>query len=108
SHNHRTPGKLVAKRPQFLWELVKICRDKVVSDIVKTMEPEGRDLVKHRALVWNRIGQNDVKCGDAVGDNKEQCLAQVENFPHFTAAHFFYSGQVDRGLRGDFHGECST
>ena len=56
SHDHRTPGKLLAKWLQFLREFVEICCDKMVPDIVETFEPERGDLVEHRAFVRNRIG----------------------------------------------------
>jgi hypothetical protein len=67
----------------------------VILNIVESIEPKGGNLVEHCAFVRNRIGQDHVKCGDAIGDDEEQCLAQVEHFAHLAAAQFFNSVKID-------------
>ena len=90
-YNHRTSGKLFAKRLQILRELFKIRRDKVILDFVETLEPERGNLVEYRALVRDRVGQDHVKSRDAICGDKEQPLPEVENFAHFAAAQLFNS-----------------
>ena len=94
-YDHRTPGELFAERLQFFWELIERCCNKVVRDIVESLEPEGGNLIEHCAFVRKRIGKNHVECRDPVRDDKEQCFAKIEDLAHLAAAQFFDSGKID-------------
>jgi len=87
--------KLLPELLQFFRELLKICRDNVILNPFKTLEPERGNLVEHRALVRNWVGKDDVKSRNAIRDDKEQRLPEIENFAHLAAAQYFDSRQVD-------------
>src|SRR5207248_11756006 len=91
-YDHRTSSQLLAEPLQFLWELFGIRRDKVILDVVESLDPERGNLVEHCALVWNGVEQDDVKGRDAIRGDKEKRLAEIKDFAHFPAAHFFYPG----------------
>ena len=74
----------------------------MVSDVVEPAKPERRKLVQHRALVRNGIGQNYIERRNAVGDDEEQCIPEIENLAHFAAAKSFDSGKINRGKRWTF------
>jgi hypothetical protein len=44
--------------------------------------------------MWNRIRQNDVESGEAIGGDEEQGVAEVEDFTNFSGAEFRYARQV--------------
>ena len=48
-------------------------------------KPEMRELGQHLALARDAIGHDAIEGRNAVGSNKEQAVAQVEDFPHFAA-----------------------
>ena len=83
----QTPGKLFTERLQLFGELVERCRHKVVP-VVEPLEPERGNLVEHSSFVRNRIRQDHVKGGDTIGDDKQQRLAEIENFAYLPAAQF--------------------
>ena len=87
--------ELLTKRLQFFGEFVEPCRNKVISNVVESLEPECGNLIQHRALVRNRIGKDHVKCGDPIRDDKQQCLAQIKHFTHLAAAQFLNSVKID-------------
>ena len=99
--DHRTSGQLFAERLQFLWKLLDPYSDKVILDLVESLEPKRGNLVQHRALVWNGVGQDHVKSRDAIRGDKEQRLPEIKDFAHLSAAQFFYPGQIDEGLCSD-------
>ena len=86
---------MLAEPLQFLWEPLDIPCDKVILDLVEAVEPERGDLVQHRALVWNRVGQDHVKRRDAIRDYKEQRLAEIKDFAHLPATQLPNSGKID-------------
>ena len=47
-------------------KLIEIRGDKMIIDVVETLKPERRNLIQDRAFIRNRIGQDDVKSGEAI------------------------------------------
>src|SRR5207248_5454190 len=94
-YDHGTPDELLTKRLQFFGEFVEPSRNKVISNVVESLEPECGNLIQHRALVRNRIGKDHVKCGDPIRDDKQQCLTQIEYFAHLATAQFVNSVKID-------------
>src|SRR5205085_7438826 len=86
AHDHGTAGQLVAEFFQVVRKLIEICGDKMILDLVKTFEPECRNLIQDCAFEWNRIWQNNIKGGEAIADNEEESIADVKDFTHFAAA----------------------
>src|SRR5262249_25637941 len=74
-YDHGTTGELLSERLQFFGEFIEDRRDKVISNIVESLEPERGNLIEHCALVRNRIRKNDVKGGHPIRDDEEECLA---------------------------------
>ena len=58
-------------------------------------EPKSGDLVQDRALVRNRVGQDDVESREAVGRDEEQRFVELENFAHLAAAQLADSGEIE-------------
>jgi hypothetical protein len=94
-YDHGAPGELLAERLQFFWGTRRTSPDKVIPDVVESLEPKRGNLIQYCALVRNGIGKNHIKCGDPIRDDKEQCLAQIEHFAHLAAAQFFNSVKID-------------
>ena len=59
------------------------------------VKPEIRNLRQHLAFSWNAVGHNTVKCRDAVGGDKEQLPAQIENLADLAALDFLDSRQFE-------------
>ena len=59
-------------------------------------EPEMRDLRQDFALTRYAIGQDAVEGGNAVGGDKQEAVAQIENLPDFAAFEFADAGQIQR------------
>ena len=49
------------------------------------IHPEKRQLVEHLAFVRHPAGQNYIESADAVGDDHQQFVAQIENIAHLPA-----------------------
>ena len=64
---------------------------------VEFLKPKSGDLIQDRALRRNGIGQNDVEGGKTIADDKEQGIAEVENFAHFSTAQFLNSRKFNVG-----------
>ena len=56
----------------------------VRKDIFGEVEPELGHLGQDRTLLRDFVFENDVKRGDAVGRDKDQCIAQVIDLPDFS------------------------
>ena len=83
-------------RSQLRGKEREIGGNKMISDRGKLLEPESGDLVQDRAFVGNRIRQNDVESGEAVGRDEEQRLAEIEDFAHLAAAQFGQVRKIER------------
>jgi hypothetical protein len=87
--------QLFAELLQFLWKLLGIRREKVILDVVESLEPECGNLIQHCAFAGDRIGKDNVKCGNPIRYDKEQCRTKVEDFAHLAAAQFLNSAKID-------------
>jgi len=54
-----------------LRKLIEVRSDEMVSGEVEFLKPESGDLIQDRALIRNRIRQNDVEGGKTIADDKE-------------------------------------
>ena len=88
---HGAARQLIAKGTQRLRKLIEVRSDEMVSGEVELLKPESGDLIQDRALIRNRIRQNDVEGGKTIADDEEQGIAEVENFAHFATAQFLNS-----------------
>ena len=62
---------------------------------MEAFEPKRRELIQDRALVRDRLWQNDVKSRQAIGGDEEERFAKIKNLAHLSAAQFFDSGKID-------------
>ena len=103
SHNHGASGELIAKWFQFSGELIEVCRDEMIIDLVESLEPEGGKLIKHRAFLRDWVGQNHIEGREPVGHDEEQRVAKIKDFADLSAAEFFDSGKIDNRLWSGRH-----
>ncbi len=76
-------------------EFVEIRCDEVVLDLVEAFEPERRELIEDGAFFRYRVGQDHIERGKPISHDKEQSLAEIENFADLSAAQFLDSGKID-------------
>ncbi len=58
-------------------------------------EPESGNLIEDRPFIRDRVGQNNVEGGKAIGRDKEEGIAEIEDFAHLAAAQFRQAGQIE-------------
>ena len=97
-YEHGAARQLIAKCTQRLRKLFEVRSDEMVFGEVQFLKPESGDLIQDRALIRNRIRQNDVEGGKTIADDEEQGIAEVENFAHFATAQFLNSRKFNFGL----------
>jgi hypothetical protein len=66
-------------------------------------KPERGNLVQDRAFLRNRIGQDDIEGRQPIGGDKEESVAEVEDFTDFAGAEFADARKVERSNQGAFH-----
>src|SRR6478672_1383066 len=72
ANNHRTTSQLGTIWLQLGRKLREVGGHKMIRRQLNFLKPESRNLIQNRALERNRIGQNDVEGGKAIGRNEEQ------------------------------------
>ena len=70
-YEHGAARQLIAKAAQRLRKLIEVRSNEMVSGEVEFLKPESGDLIQDRALIRNRIRQNDVEGGKTIADDKE-------------------------------------
>jgi hypothetical protein len=83
------------------WEIFELICDHMISRKSETSKPECGKLIQDCAFTRNRVRQDDVEGGKAIGRDKEKALAEVEHFADLPAAKFFYPGKFESGLHRD-------
>src|SRR5438270_601723 len=94
-YEHGAARQLIAKGTQRLRKLIEVRSNEMVSGDVEFLKPESGDLIQDRALIRNRIRQNDVEGGKTIADDEKQGIAEVENFAHFATAQFLNSREFN-------------
>src|SRR5262249_24929346 len=107
-YDHLPPGEPRTARLQFFFKFLERRRDKEISNIVESLEPKRGNLIEHRALVRNWIGNAAVEAADRMGDDKKQCLAQVEHCAYLAGAQFSDSGEIYCRLRKSLHSRANV
>ena len=95
ANDHGATGELFAKTLQRFREFVEIRCDEVVLDLVKAFEPKRRELIEDGAFFRYRVGQDHIERGKPISHDKEQSLAEIENFADLSAAQFLDSRKID-------------
>jgi 23S rRNA (cytosine1962-C5)-methyltransferase len=70
----------------------------MILDLTEALEPKRGELIQDCAFVWNRIWQDHIKRGEAIGRDEKQRFPEIKNFAHLSAAQFFDAGKVEKGL----------
>ena len=83
-HEHRASAQVLLVRLQLGRILVDVRGDEMVLH-AEELEPEERELVQHLALVRHTARKNDVKRADAVGDDHQQLVAEIEDIADLAA-----------------------
>ena len=83
-HEHRTPTQILLVGLQLGRILIDIRSDEVVLH-AEELEPEERKLVQYLALVGDSARKDDVKRADAVGDDHQQLVAEIEDIADLAA-----------------------
>ena len=71
--------------------------------LTEALEPKGGELIQDCAFVWNRIWQDHIKRGWAIGGDEEQRFPEIKNFAHLSAAQFFDTRKIEKGLWSGRH-----
>src|SRR5262249_18720903 len=79
--------------------------DKMIVDFAEAIEPECRQLVQDRALLRDRVRQDDVERRESIGRDEQKRVAKIEHFANLAAAQLFNSGKINGCLRCRFHKE---
>ena len=70
-------------RPQDGGEVVDVDRDQMMrNEVGDVVEPEGRQLREHAALVGDAGAEHVVERGDAIGGDDQQVLAEIVDVAH--------------------------
>src|SRR6266480_3125702 len=66
---------------------------------VEAPKPERGNLIQNGTLLRNRIGQDDVEGGQTIGRDKEERVAEIEDFADFAGAQFRNAGKFEIAQR---------
>ena len=70
------------------------------NDVLKSIEPEGRQLSEDFPLFGDRVGKNDVKGRQTIGRHHKKMAVEIEHFPNLSPVDPGDSGKIQFGHVG--------